>query len=728
MNLGEVRRVLYRLPELIAADPAATVYVPEGEKDVDTLRRHGHIATCNPGGAGKFKLVAADARKILQDRNVVIISDADDVGRRHAREVYEMLLGGSAQASIRALEPPHPHKDVSDLLAAGGTLDMLVAVEAPVDDGAGTPKAPDKKEDANKEWVKKLLLAIETTEEPLTTENVKAAIESAAGDGKRAASTADMLVGIARSKATLFHDQHDTGYAAVLVQGHVETLKLRSSKFRSWLEREFYLAFEKVPGGQAKADAIGVLDGLAVHGGDRRNVYVRVAAVDRVIYIDLANETREVAVVDETGWKIVTDCPVAFVRPNGMSALPRPTPNGSIQELKRFINLKDDDQFVLLVAWCVCALRGLGPYPILTFEAEHGAGKSTASRFVRSLIDPNTAPIRTAPREERDLAVTSRASHVIALDNLSGVHTWLSDALCRIATGAGLAIRALYSDDDEILFNAKRPVIVNGIDSIATRADLADRSLVLNLPTIPKDRRVREKKINRDFEASIPSIFGALLSALVGAIGNEESVDAPELPRMADFAVTAIAAEDALGFEPGSFLKAFAANRKDAITMTLEADPVATAVIALTENASTWSGSASSLLVELGRLASDDVKKERDWPRNANTLSNRLRRAAPSLRSIGIEITNDAKARPKTLHIRKSPASRTGAQEIDAIDGIGGAGKNKLQDPVDPPVDPGGRDRRDSDRENKPSGDAVDPVDELRTNSISWPSIPKDAA
>ena len=105
-NLGECRRVLYRLPQLLAAGPEQPVYVVEGEKDVGTLVARGQVATCNPAGAGKWKFVVEDAREVLAGRDVVIIADRDTPGRKHGREVRASLL--DVARSVKLLVAPAP--------------------------------------------------------------------------------------------------------------------------------------------------------------------------------------------------------------------------------------------------------------------------------------------------------------------------------------------------------------------------------------------------------------------------------------------------------------------------------------------------------------------------------------------------------------------------------------------------------------------------------------------
>src|SRR5207249_8164490 len=123
------------------------------------------------------------------------------------------------------------------------------------------------------------------------------------------------------------------------------------------------------------------------------------------------------------------------------------------------------------------------------------------------IVDPSTALVRTPPREDRDLLITATNSWVLAYDNLSSVSPWLSDALCRLATGGGFSTRELYTDSDETFFDAMRPVMLNGIDQLAERADLADRAVILNLPKIDDLKRKDEKQLYGDFETELPQIL-----------------------------------------------------------------------------------------------------------------------------------------------------------------------------------------------------------------------------
>lgn len=220
----------------------------------------------------------------------------------------------------------------------------------------------------------------------------------------------------------------------------------------------------------------------------------------------------------------------------GYEGAARAAAGGSLDLLRKHIRLIDDGSFSLLLAYLVQALRPEGPYPALALVGEQGTGKSTVCRIIRALIDPSVVPIRTQPRSEQDLVIAAEGSWVLAFDNLSGVKPWLSDALCRLATGGGFGTRTLYSDREEELFFALRPVLLNGIEDLVTRPDLADRAIALRLEPIPPPERRTEKELWAEFERDHALILGALCAAVTIALAAIDEVLVLSLPRMANFA------------------------------------------------------------------------------------------------------------------------------------------------------------------------------------------------
>ena len=326
-----------------------------------------------------------------------------------------------------------------------------------------------------------------------------------------------------------------------------------------------------------------------------------------------------------------------------MLEFPKPTKGGSIEDLREFINLPEEESWVLLISYLLFSLTSNGPFPILIVQGEQGAAKSTFCRVVRSLIDPATSPLRSMPTNTRDLMLAAQNGWLMAYDNLSGLSSILSDALCRLSTGGGFATRELYSDSDETLFEASRPVCLNGITEFATRDDLLDRALILKLPSIPDDKRVDEKSFWANFEQMQPSIFGGLLDVLSKALRYLPDVDLEYSPRMADFAKFSAAVERAMGWEQGAFISAYNKNRSISVEMSLEADPVAQSILSLMASLpkSEWKNTATQLMEDLEDVVSDTVKRSSSWPKTAGWLSNRVKRLIPSLRTIGIEVEFD---------------------------------------------------------------------------------------
>jgi hypothetical protein len=451
-------------------------------------------------------------------------------------------------------------------------------------------------------------------------------------EGKR--SQATQLVELAEG-VELFHAPDGTAYARIEQGDHREVWPLKSGAIRSWLAGTYYRRHERAAGGQAIRDAVEVLAARALFDGPECAVYVRVARTTDAIYLDLADPKWRAVKITASGWEIVADSPTRFRRPDGVLRLPDPVRGGSIQELRPFLNVADDAQWRLAVSWLVAAIRGAGPYPVLDIQGEQGSAKSSTARAQRRVIDPNASPDRAAPRNEHDLAIAAQNSLVVSLDNVSKLPDWLSDALARLATGAGFAARMLYSDGEEKLFYGARPIIINAIGDVVTRSDLLDRSLVLELPRIADQSRRTEEEFWADFDVAHPRILGGLLDAVAGALARRPSVRLKSPPRMADFATWAVAAEPALGWPDGAFMRAYDGNRSSAHELALEASSVGSPVRALLCTGD-WQGTSTELLERLTSIAGDSIAHRKDWPADPRALSQELARLAPNLRAVGI--------------------------------------------------------------------------------------------
>jgi hypothetical protein len=479
------------------------------------------------------------------------------------------------------------------------------------------------------------------------------------GTGKGRKSQATVLVGLAKADGSeLFHDAEKEPYVTFPVAAHRETWRLKSKQYRDYLASRYYAEYKGTPGAQALQDAVTALAGEAVFAGKEYPVSVRLAEHQGDIYLDLADDEWRVVRVRTDGWSIrsAADLPVKFRRPKGLLPIPMPVRGGSLDPLRALFDPISGDDFMLILAWLVAALRPHGPYPILDLTGGQGSAKTTRARILRRLVDPNTVLLRGNPKEERDLAIAAKNGRVIGYDNLSHIPPWLSDALCRLATGGGFGTRTLYENDEETLFDYVRPVLFTAITEIAVRGDLLDRALTIGLPDI--ERYLTEEAVEAAFVAAWPGILGVLLDAITEALRGRGSVQIDNLPRMADFAVWSEAAGPALGWERGAFLAAYGKNRAVANLIAMEASPVASALCAFAETLTKggWTGTASDLLQILTtHYACPGKTAERGWPGAPHILSGQLSRLKPNLRKVGIAVeTGIRTSGGKERHIRIS--------------------------------------------------------------------------
>jgi hypothetical protein len=544
-------------------------------------------------------------------------------------------------SSVKLIELPDrdalPVKDAHDFFVAGGTANELKAI---------VDVAPE----------------FALTSKPQSAKSDNAGNKCRASDDERheqdhgkktpGRSAATQLVKFADEFA-FFHDPQDRPFVRLEINGHIEVWHVESTKFRKLLAQIFYKRAGRTINRNALADAITTLAGRACHDSPEEPVFLRVAPHGENILIDLCDAQWRVVEVTPNGWQILNESPVAFIRTGAMRPLPEPVREGSIDPLWKLLNVTPA-QRPLVVGALLNYFHPDGPYFVLNFVGEQGTAKSCAAKVIRQIIDPSENAVRSPPREERDLIAQAGSNWCVAFDNLSSLPPWLSDALCRLSTGGGHSARALYTDLEEISLAVKRPVILNGIEDVATRPDLAERALQIELDTIPDRQRVSEKELWRKFEAARPLIFSALLDGLVCALRESPTVTLDSLPRMADPALWVTAGEPALGLSRGTFMAVYSQNLCEGALASVEAHPVGVAIRQLLDQSSELSGEPAQLLKALNESAPDELRHAKNWPQNARSLSVCLRRLAPALRRAGIELES---GKAKRRHIRLCKAS-----------------------------------------------------------------------
>jgi hypothetical protein len=434
----------------------------------------------------------------------------------------------------------------------------------------------------------------------------------------------------------LFHTPDGQPYAAVDVDGHTENLSIEGSRFRLWLRREYHNKTGAAPRPQVLQDVVNTLASGAVFDAPEVEVFLRVAGLDDRIFIDVGDRQWSAIEISPNGWRVIHNPAVRFRRAEGMLPLPRPEENGCLNDLRTFVNVTDENDWRLIIAYLLQSFRPDGPYPILILNGEHGSAKTTCSKVLRELLDPNKATHSGPPADVRDVAIAATNQWIVALDNLSFIPNWLSDALCRVATGGGLRTRRLYTDAEETILEVQRPAILNGIEQLATRGDLLDRSIVISLLRVAGYRDERE--FWTAFRAARPKILGALLQAVAGGLRQLPEVNLNPKPRMADFGVWGTAIERPVGWEAGAFMRAYSQNRTLANDIGIDASPFGTAVEKLIAERGKFEGTATVLLKELWSITDEKTRSQRNWPDSGHKLRNAIKRLIPNLRMNGIDV------------------------------------------------------------------------------------------
>jgi len=455
-------------------------------------------------------------------------------------------------------------------------------------------------------------------------------------DDDKKKSQATLLIEIGQ-KNKLFHDCSGDAYTEIVRNSIKATYKVRSRDFREYLSHELYELTGRGANNNAITDAIATLEASSKFGGEHIIIAVRTHFHNDQVFIDLGCKDRKIIQINNAGYIYTDTAPIKFIRKSGMLALPTPKAGGRIMLLRKYINVPEAE-FSLIYGWIFCALAGIKPYPILILQGEQGTGKSTTCKVIRSLVDPSTVPLRSPPKDTRDLLVSAANTHCVVLDNLSGINAELSDCLCRLSTGGGHDVRALFTDNEQYLIEIQKPVMCNGIDDVASRPDLAERSLIINLPTISNKSRKSETAFNKEFEQDRPLIMGAILDGISSGLKHQAHVHLEEKPRMADAANWITACERELGLE-GAFMVAHKANQLNAVEIGIESSPLGSALMTYMTDRLKWTGKPTELFNILTDISGDRVTRSKSWPQSTKGMSNLIKRLTPSFRAIGIDIS-----------------------------------------------------------------------------------------
>ena len=461
-------------------------------------------------------------------------------------------------------------------------------------------------------------------------EEIQELISSAKGGEKKSIATklvelADELVEVVAGP--------DGDAHAIAKDGPKIALPLKGKTgLKQTLAREFYERFASAAPASALTDALEVLSGRAQL-EERVDLPLRLTEREGVVYIDMGTADGAVIAVSPTGWKVTTEHPVLFRRTELTGAMATPSTGGDLHKLKEILNV-DEKNFRLIVAWMISAFLPEMPHPILSLFGQQGSAKSTAATTVVNLVDPSPAPIRSSPRDLGQWLTAAAGCWISAIDNISNIPEWFSDAMCRAVTGEGVVGRSLYTDSNLSVSSFRRCIIMTGIATEALRGDLAERLLMLELEPFPKSKRKTDEEIKARFAEIAPAVLGGLLDLLTKVQAVLPSIKLDEMGRMADFTVVLAAVDKVTGW---STVDDYVTSEEDMARSVIDADPFALAVELLAKQEE-WNGSATDLLDAI-----TPERPPRKWPTTANGVTARLKRIIPALAQVGVHIEKQSR-------------------------------------------------------------------------------------
>ncbi|MCP4474831.1 MAG: hypothetical protein GY821_09775 [Gammaproteobacteria bacterium] len=606
--LGEPQNIykikpLYRLAEIIA-NTDAIVIIPEGEWCCDHLAALGIITTTS-GGTSSANSVDWQP---LSGRKIVVWPDNDDHGIKYANSIADVLHNLGCHVSIIDIS-------VLRLPDKGDVVDWLQS----------NPKA--------------------TCNDLLSLKRDK---YQPTKDKPERSRLASKLIEFVKQRYELFHDANSQVYTQNKQTGH--TTQLSRDHFKTLLLAEYYTQTKQTVSDAAVKEALSTLKGLALTEETAHTVYIRAAIHEGIYYLDLGEAGLSRAIAIHVGhWEVIDKPPVKFLRTNAMLPLPEPEPGGDMTLLWQLVNVPAEAR-LLVTTFFIDSLRVDTPCPILELSGYHGTAKSTTQELLRRVIDPSSCNLRGEADNIDDLFVSASKNWVISRENITHLKAKQQDALCIIATGGGHVKRELYTDDSEHVIAVKRPIILNGVSPVVTAPDLLDRTISVELPVITS--RVEKREIVRQFEAQLPSILGGLLDIMASAMEKlpDITMSSLEQPRLFEYAKLGKAVAMSLGVTADDFMQQFNDSKINAMYRTIDAMPVAGALLEWLkmQTKNEYRMTAKELFDKL-----EDYRVNA-WPQSPHGLSSALRKAAPILPYLGVQIEQSVKNRGyKRWHIKR---------------------------------------------------------------------------
>lgn len=334
-----------------------------------------------------------------------------------------------------------------------------------------------------------------------------------------------------------------------------------------------------------------------------------------------------------------------------------------LQVMAKYVNL-NQDELILFVVWLVQSFSRSSSHFAAVLSSSKGTGKSTLTKVIRALVDPSKSGVALLPSNEGDLKTLLGNSYLVAFDNTAALSKKFSDILCAAITGSKEAKRKLYTDCDQIILNLHNLIVINGIDIVPYKSDLAERSLLFELQQISKENRKTDAEFWSSFAEDRPLILGAIFRVLSKAMALMPEIKTTALHRMADANREFLAIALALGITEEAFQKILWGNSKKLQAAYAQNNPFVDSVATFVKLKGSVYKSASEVYGEV--LAS--IPGNRNFfPDSPSAFSRRLNEEKDALEQLGIRFSKSKRSDANYIRLEKIPKSQLTKAQKEAI-------------------------------------------------------------
>ena len=360
---------------------------------------------------------------------------------------------------------------------------------------------------------------------------------------------------------------------------------------------------------------------------------------DKIVYF-LADDMWQSVVIKPDGWAVKLRTKTKFIKT--AADLPQVVPVGGgdcLKLLRPYVNLPSND-FKLLVICLIQFFSRQSSHYAMVISSGRGTGKSTLTKLIRTLVDPSYSAASLTPNNDSELKNLLANSFVACFDNTAAMKDSYSNILCAAITGTREAKRKLYTDSDQVILNLHNIVILNGIDIVPYKSDLAERSLLFELRTISSKKRLPDSDYWSRFEKDKPAILGAVFDTLQKAMNILPTLEVDELDRMADAHREMIAIALALGISQENFKAILEANHEKLQAAYVQNNPFINSVVNYVNLRRHINDTATNVYEDMLRQNAGSSKK---FPGSPSALSRKLNENKDILKDLGIHVDTDKK-------------------------------------------------------------------------------------